>query len=584
MLKVFVGSIMNVDIEEYYKKGMQYYRDQKYRDALNQFKKICKYYENKLKIKLDKDYQNKELLNKKIKKLHSKDVELFVKSWNNRGYALKNLGKYKKALECFETALKIQPNNIYALNGKSAVLIKLIEDILNSNKDDKFIHEYVDEVIECSDRVLKVKSNNIRAYFIKGKALYYLSDYDRSIACFNEIIRYYKNKVVTKFDKSYKKLMNNLKNLNAEDMEIFILSYLFKGRILKSKGLESSKRKYYERSIECFDEAIRICGNLLELEKELWENITKGCNTLNTFIKKLMLRFWIEKGNIFKILEKYNEAIECFNKAIKYYEKFLGMALDKDYNNLLILKENGNFNEKDIKEFANLWFNKGCILGRLENLEEAIECFNKALQIDVNNIRIWNKKGYTLRNLGKYKEALECFETALKIQPNNSVSLTGIGYVYYSLGDYKKAIEYFDKSLANIKNNIEIEFKVYGLNGKGYANAYSRKYDKALRCFEEALKIKSNPYSLNGIAHVLSKKDNYEEAVEYLEKAYKEDQNFYEVIKVIYEYLEKEISDNKKFEEIFELLRKIAFYIIAFKNKLMVVDKKQYITILSRML
>ena len=41
---------------------------------------------------------------------------------NNKGLALKNLGKYQEAIEWYDKALKIDPNDIYALNNKGLAL------------------------------------------------------------------------------------------------------------------------------------------------------------------------------------------------------------------------------------------------------------------------------------------------------------------------------------------------------------------------------------------------------------------------------------------------------------------------------
>ncbi len=50
--------------------------------------------------------------------------------------------------------------------------------------------------------------------------------------------------------------------------------------------------------------------------------------------------------------------------------------------------------------------------------EEALECFNKAIEIDSNHYEAWFNKGFLLLQLGNYKEAAECFNKAIEIYPN----------------------------------------------------------------------------------------------------------------------------------------------------------------------
>ena len=49
--------------------------------------------------------------------------------------------------------------------------------------------------------------------------------------------------------------------------------------------------------------------------------------------------------------------------------------------------------------------------------EEALSFFEQALLLDHNNAEIWNQKGAALRSLGRYDEALECFNKSLQIDP-----------------------------------------------------------------------------------------------------------------------------------------------------------------------
>jgi tetratricopeptide (TPR) repeat protein len=78
---------------------------------------------------------------------------------------------------------------------------------------------------------------------------------------------------------------------------------------------------------------------------------------------------------------KNNEAIECCDRAVKM-----------------------NPNNVDDRN------NKGLGLFFLRKFNEALECYERVIQIDPNNVDTWNNKGLVLNDLGKYNEALECYE------------------------------------------------------------------------------------------------------------------------------------------------------------------------------
>ena len=56
------------------------------------------------------------------------------------------------------------------------------------------------------------------------------------------------------------------------------------------------------------------------------------------------------------------------------------------------------------------------------NFEDALAYFEQALLLNQNDPDIWNQKGVTLRSLGRYDEALECFNKSLEIDPADKYS------------------------------------------------------------------------------------------------------------------------------------------------------------------
>ena len=51
--------------------------------------------------------------------------------------------------------------------------------------------------------------------------------------------------------------------------------------------------------------------------------------------------------------------------------------------------------------------------------EEALGFFDQALLLNQSDPELWNHKGVTLRSMGRYDEAIECFNKSLELDPRD---------------------------------------------------------------------------------------------------------------------------------------------------------------------
>ncbi len=78
--------------------------------------------------------------------------------------------------------------------------------------------------------------------------------------------------------------------------------------------------------------------------------------------------------------------------------------------------------------------------------DASLEKFEKAINIDPNNVHAWNGKGLALYKKGKLSDAVYCFDKTLSIDPNYAVAWFCKGLVLEDLGENAKAQECFDKA------------------------------------------------------------------------------------------------------------------------------------------
>lgn len=79
--------------------------------------------------------------------------------------------------------------------------------------------------------------------------------------------------------------------------------------------------------------------------------------------------------------------------------------------------------------------------------QEAIKCFDKAIKINPDNASACVNKGVALKNLDKYQEAIKCFDQAIKINSADAAIYYNKGVAFEYLGNYQEAIKSYNQAL-----------------------------------------------------------------------------------------------------------------------------------------
>jgi len=134
---------------------------------------------------------------------------------------------------------------------------------------------------------------------------------------------------------------------------------------------------------------------------------------------------------------------------------------------------------------AEQWAAKGGSLAQLGKTEEAIEAFDRAIQLDQEMATAWTGKAEALRVLGRPREALVCCYRALSRDPHSLAAHNTRGLCYAALGEHDRALDDFDRAIALDPNQREVwQNRGLSLEAKG-------DYDGAIECFDRALSIDS---------------------------------------------------------------------------------------------
>jgi tetratricopeptide (TPR) repeat protein len=170
--------------------------------------------------------------------------------------------------------------------------------------------------------------------------------------------------------------------------------------------------------------------------------------------QKLTASYWLQQGDKLYINNSYALAIDCYEKAIEI---------------------DPNFDEA--------WNNKGNSLYQLGRFKESTEDYNRALKINPINIDAWTNKGKTLRQIEKYDESLESFNKSLEINPQNADAWANKGKTLRQIGKYDESLESFNKSLEINPQNAD------AWADKGEALYFLSRYAHSNDAFDRALEL-----------------------------------------------------------------------------------------------
>lgn len=163
---------------------------------------------------------------------------------------------------------------------------------------------------------------------------------------------------------------------------------------------------------------------------------------------------WYQQGKKQNDEKQYEQAISCFDRAIEQ--------------------------ESNVYE---AWYGKGNALFALERYEEAIDCYEQSASINPDSYVAWESRGLALYKLKLYEDAISSLNRALEIKPDSYATFWARANAFYCLGRMEEAVEDYDKAL-EIKPDASEVWEV-----KGDTLVALQRHKQAIESYEKALAI-----------------------------------------------------------------------------------------------
>lgn len=258
---------------------------------------------------------------------------------------------------------------------------------------------------------------------------------------------------IKKYNKSIKYFYKTIEKLNNSMENLFID---FKSNIYNNIGIVYSYMKEFNKAIENFDKAIELRGNdpdyyfnrsmvyndIKEYDKSIID-LEKAIKLDKESDNKNLALFYNAIAAVYGNKKDYKELISYCNKAISYV------------------------NSDDDETKRNIYFNKGTAYIELKEYDNAIICFDEAIKNTTPDNGIFVNKINALIYKKDYSEAIRCFKELMKSKDVRSTFslFNNIYFMYKNKCIENKEFndllnKLIEHNITNIENdNIDILYK-----------------------------------------------------------------------------------------------------------------------------
>ena len=125
----------------------------------------------------------------------------------------------------------------------------------------------------------------------------------------------------------------------------------------------------------------------------------------------------------------------------------------------------------------------GAALLNLGRREEALQVFDKAVQLEPGNAEPWWRMANALIAAGRSSEALLCFQHAVELNPRHREAAYKTGVLLKEAGRFEEALVYLDRS-ADAQPDHAPTFAM-----RGFVRAGLKRYEEAIADYEQAIRL-----------------------------------------------------------------------------------------------
>ena len=153
---------------------------------------------------------------------------------------------------------------------------------------------------------------------------------------------------------------------------------------------------------------------------------------------------WFTKKQILQIELSNSEKSELFCQYALNATLFGDYVLAVEYYTKAII----------LNREASIYNSRGLAYGKQGEYELAIDDYNMAIELEVDNAKFYNNRGVSYSKLGKYELAIYDFNQAIELASDDAIFYFNRSYAYFFNGEYEKADIDYNYAIELLPNSL----------------------------------------------------------------------------------------------------------------------------------
>ncbi len=173
-----------------------------------------------------------------------------------------------------------------------------------------------------------------------------------------------------------------------------------------------------------------------------------------------------------------------------------------------------------LPENVSAWLNLGFVYGQTNRIDQAMEMYNKVLELEPDNAEVRKNMGIMYFNQQKYEECVRHLEPIIEDYLAEAGAVSALGISFVRTDQRQKALELYNRALELDADDLDNQWNIAYLYLQEGDNENAEPYLLKV--------IELDPYNADAfrqIGFVYTDKDEYNKAFPYLEKAAELDPN-----------------------------------------------------------